>query len=278
MNFKLQKFCKTALFGAVFLFHLTCFAVDLLSLEGVKEKLTELLVQKKKAQAIQFLINYSKVEQSRISKKDLNELLVNIANQFISKEAQDAFEESQNLTMEDPRQALKLNDQCLSLDAQNLNCLIQKARLLSRLKNTKEMRSTLTEIIDLVPTSLLAKALSSYLNKSEKEIENKSGSKINFESKSEENLLFVISEIDRSFQARNYSRVKDILRVIEKNHSEWPDSVFYAAKLESESAENIKQKIELQSVYEKKCKNISKSLARKYRLDFNLCMRSENEK
>lgn len=280
MNCNSLKILKAACISAAFLFSTQAFSAPPASFDSIKQKVMELLLQKKKSQAIQLILNYNKTDLARGHKAEASDLLLKVALQFISKDAQDAYENSLNLTLENPKDALKSNEQCLSADPQQLDCLIQKVRLQMRNKSMKAAVTSIAEIKELVPSSKYENWLETLSLKGEAEFKNKQIIK-NIPDKANEDMLgLLILELDRSFMAKNYSRAKDLIIYFDKNYSEWPDLVFYKYKLDSESAEektkpNVENNQQL-TFYSNKCKSLSKTLSRKYRYDIDLCARSIN--
>jgi tetratricopeptide (TPR) repeat protein len=279
MSCKFFKILKAAIMGTVFLFSPLALA-NISTFESIKQKVTELLLQKKKSQAVQLIINYSKTELSRVNRLEANELLNKVAFQFIFKEAQEAYENSINLTLENPKEALNNIEQCLSLEPQQLNCLIQKTKMLIRNKNNKSAIATVAEIKDLVPDSKYSTWLDIAVVKNEIDFKNKQIIKNLPDKPNEEVLGLLILELDRSFAAKNYSRAKDLIIFFEKKYADWPELVFYKYKISSESSEEkTKQNTDSGqqlAIYTNKCKSISRNLIRKYRYDIDLCMRSLN--
>lgn len=279
MNCDFLKILKAAFLCAAFLFVLQTNQLAHAStnaFDGVKQKATELLLQKKKSQAMQVISNFIKADAG--NKIEANDFLVKIAQKFIYREAQEAYENSLNLTLENLKEATKSNDQCLAIEPQQLECLVQKARLLFRLKNYRAATAVINEIKELVPSSKYESWLDLILVKNEAEFKNKLIFKNIPEKSSEENFGLILLELDRSFAAKNYSRAKDILSYLDKNYSDWPDLLFYKNKIDSESTEeklksNYDVRSELLVQYSNKCKSISKTTARKFRYDFDLCLR-----
>lgn len=278
MNCTSFKILKAACISAAFLFSASLYASGPRPYEAIKQKVTELLLQKKKSQALQLILNYSKTDLGRTQKAQAGELLLKVAQQFTSKDAQDSYENSLNLTIENPKEAFKSNEQCLSADAQQLDCLIQKTRLQIRNKSFKASMATVAEIKELVPGTKFDTWLEITGAKDQSDFKNRQIIRNIPEKQSEELLGLLILELDRSFRAKNYSRAKDLIIYFDKNYSDWPDLVFYKYKLDSESIEekakpNIDNNEQL-TFYSNKCKSLSKSLSRKYRYDIELCARS----
>src|ERR1043165_7559080 len=126
MNCFCFKNLKAAFMYAAFLFLTPAQSAPISSLDNIKNKTGELLSLKQKDKAIQLVINYSKTERSRSYRVEAGELLFNIGQSFLTKEAQEEYETSLNDTLENPKRALKTAESCLKLDPQNLDCLIQK--------------------------------------------------------------------------------------------------------------------------------------------------------
>jgi hypothetical protein len=279
MNCKSLKILKAACISAAFLLSPIAYA-NIPTFDSIKQKATELLLQKKKSQAVQLIINYNKTDLGRGHIGEANDLLTKIALQFISKDAQETYENSINLTLENPKDSLKSAEQCLSLDPQQLNCLIQKTKMLIRNKSHKAATATITEIKELAPDSKYAFWFELTIIKNEVEFKNKQIIKSLPVYPIEEHLALFILELDRCFAAKNYSRAKDILIFFEKQYSDWPDLIFYKYKISSESSEEkTKQNADASqqlTLYTNKCKSVSRNLVRKYRYDIDLCLRSLN--
>jgi hypothetical protein len=279
MNCKSLKILKAACLSAAFLFSPKTRA-NISSFDSIKEKVTELLLQKKKSQAVQLITNYNKTDFSRANRNEANDLLVKVALQFISKDAQEAYENSINLTLENPKEALKSSEYCLSLEPQQLNCLIQKTKMLIRNKSKSAALAAIAEIKDFVPDSKYTFWLEMAMIKNEIEFKNKQIIKNIPDKPSEESLGLLILELDRSFAAKNYSRAKELIVFFEKKYSDWPELVLYKYKISFESSEDkAKQNTDVsqqQALYTNKCKSISRNVIRKYRYDIDLCLRTFN--
>jgi hypothetical protein len=248
---------------------------DMTSFPVIREKAVDLLLQKKKSQSLQLLMNYIKTDLSRGHRNEARELLLTLAQKFMAKETQEAYESSVNLTLDSPKESMKNIEQCLTADAQQLNCLIQKARLQAMSKNKKALVETINEIKDLSAGTHTELWLSLEALKGEPDFKNKQIIKNLPEQASEENFALLVLELDRCFKAKNYSRAKDIIGWLNKNYPDWPDLMFYQYRIDFESAEE-KQKASAEELqlYTNKCKSLSKSVARKFRYDFELCSRS----
>lgn len=233
-----------------------------------------MLSQKKKDQALQLIINYSLTDKSHSSKNETGDLLFLAGQTFLTKEAQEEYENSLNLTLENEKAALKAAEHCLGLEPQNLDCMIQKARLNYRAKNEKNFKASIGKVRDLLESTNFEKLFGLLLEKNEPEFKNQQSLVSLSDAGSEHMLTFVLLELDRCFAAKNYSRAKDLITTLEKIYSDWPDLLYYKNKLNIESEEDsAKSGGELLSAYASKCKSITKSAARKYRYDFELCAR-----
>lgn len=281
MNCDFLNTMKAALLCAAFLFpFLSSFCVAQEGdLDSVKLKSTELLLQKKKSQAILLIQGYLKTEHSTQKKEEALEFMVRIAQKFISREAQEAYENSINLTMENAKQAASSNERCLALEPQHLECLVQRARLQIREKNNRGFLETRNKIKELAPHSKFDSWLELVAQKHDSEFKNRQTIKTLPDKLVEENLGLLLLELDRSFLAKNYSRAKDLINYFEKHYSDWPDLLFYKYRINLESTEE-KQRGGADSnadqlmLYANKCKSLSKTTARKFRYDFDLCLRA----
>ena len=280
MNLKVKSILKAAAQPAAFFILLLSLSLQAkpkasdTNLEAVKKRVINLLIQKQKKQALSTLDNYISDESNKALTKEAREFRLQIGKKFLNKEAQEAYEMSINLTLENPKQAKKNNDECLALDPEQLDCLIQQMRLNYRDKKQKLSESEDAEKINRyfdvsdfnwIKVSILKQApdfknLSFYRKESGK--------------LSEEKLLLAILEVDRAVAAKNFSRAKEVLALIEAQHSDWPELIYFKNKIDFESSENKALTApDLLTPYLNKCKSLNKSIVRKYRYDFELCQR-----
>lgn len=266
------------LFMGCFMFHYEKIDAAPISFQSLKQKCTGLILQKKKTQAIHEVIDYL-ANSGEQNKEEANDFLVLIAQQFVFREAQDAYESSINFSLDNVKEAIKNIDKCLSIEPQQLDCMIQKARLLYRVKETKGVVEVISQIKEIVPHSKFDRWLSLIMIKNKNEFKNKQIIKFGKDKTTDEWSGLVLLELERCFEVRNFSCAKDLLGFYEKNYADWPDLVFYKFKLDEESSEEKfgfqnEKNAEQFVLYKNKCKSISKTIARKYRYDFDLCMRS----
>lgn len=247
---------------------------NITTFNGVRQKATELLIQKKKAQALQLVANYMRTQSGQPHRAEASELLVTIAQKFILREAQEAYENSLNSTLENPKESWRTTEQCLNLEPLQLDCLIQKLRLQLRAKNPKGAGETFQEIRGHVPGSRIEQWLGLLLQQGSPEFKDKQILKLLPDNGSEETMALAILELERAFAAKNYSRAKDLILFFEKRHADWPEIIFYKQKIDAESSESISGvSAEQVLVYKNKCKSLNKTTARKFRYDVHLCLR-----
>lgn len=273
MYLRLSLKIKAAFFCAAFLFISQASA----NIEGIKKDVSELLIQKKKSSAIQLISNQIKQESHPTKKNELLNLQLSVARIFVARDTQELYESSINLTFESPKESLKIIENCLSADPQQIDCLIQKLRLQSRQKNIKETEKISREIKNLLPGSRLDVFSELVSTKEKPEFKSKQIIKSIPDKADEEVFALLTMEIERAFLVKNYSRAKDCIHYFEKHYPDWPDILFYKSKISEESSE-VKSKIETESdemmIYQNKCKSITKTVSRKYRYDIDLCNRS----
>lgn len=264
-------------FSFVFFISLSVSAKTLTDpLAAAKKQALLLLEQKQKKAAIEIILEALKKENSRTTMADSLDWLENMALAFLGKEAQEAYEASVNATIESPKEAKKLVESCLQLEPENLECLIQKTKLAYRQKNLKEAEQTLLTVKELVPKTKIETwlDLSVHKNDSELNFKNKNIVKKINEKPSDEHLRLVVLEAERAIHAKNFSRAREAVEYLEKNWSEWPDLEYFKDKIDKESSEGPSSpSIEVNSAYALKCKKITKSMLRKFRYDFDLCLR-----
>ena len=279
MNCSFSYILKAALINAAFLFSVADAKTPTSSFENIRGRVLQLLATDKKTEAIQILSNYIKADRNKAYRNDAGELLFNIGQVFLNKETQEHYETSLNETLLNDKLALKAVERCLKLDAVNIDCLIQKARCQHRLKNLKGYTETMAEIKALVANSNYEKIFEQHVAKLQTENSGKQIVTTLPTEPNEKTILLLALEIERAFLVKNYSRAKEVIAYAEKNFMDWPDLVYFKNKLNTESSENeLQQDDDLKIAYTSKCKSISKSNARKFRYDFDLCNRGENEK
>ncbi len=246
------------------------------TLESIKPKATALILQKQKKQALQLVSDYIKTENNRGLVFEATDFLETISKTFLSKESQEAYESSVNATIDNNKEAIRQVELCLKLEPANSECLVQRIRLASRNKNVGTLEANLTVLHETLPGSKTQQWVNFAIKKTDVDFKNKIILKKLPERPNEVIFALATLELDRSFAAKNFSRAKDIIQYLDKNFSDWPDIVFYKQKIEAESAEEkIQPSVDSVSLYSAKCKNLSKSSTRKYRYDFDLCIRGQ---
>lgn len=272
-----EDFKKAATIGAAFLFLIFAappLSANIGSFENVRKKAMELLLQKKKNQALQLLQNYSKTNMGLAHREETSQLLLKLARKFMTREAQEAYENSLNLSLEDPKESLKSAEQCLAVEPEQSDCHVQKARLLFMAQNQRAFEATLLELRELIPGTANEQWLLLWLNQEKPEFKSKQILRYLPEKAGDDEFVQVIHEIERAFSAKNYSRAKDVIKYLEKHYPDWPDLLYYQYRIDAESAEERqKSTAEKLQLYTSKCKSLSKSQVRKYRYDFKLCVR-----
>lgn len=250
--------------------------VEIESFEDLKKEASQLLLKKQKTAALQAIHKFLKNENNQKHFTEANEFLVKVSQTFLSKEAQEAYEGSLNATLESVKEAQRLIDVCLAIEADNIDCLVQKIRLSYREKNRYFVEKYLKTLRDFAETTSIYFWVEQTI---QKEIPG-SGFKEktfikNFSAKpNEETLVLTILEIERSFLAKNFSRARSGIEVLEKTYPEYPENNYFKQKLDSDSAEEKPAaSADGGIMYSTKCRSLSKTMARKFRYDFDLCMR-----
>ena len=274
------KFLKTAALTAVF--YLLSLAMlkpavatekSINSLEVVKKKSINLLMQAQKSQALSILEEYIAKEVNKNFVKEARDFRQKIAKKFLTKEAQEAYEMSLNFTIENSKLAKKYIEECLKLDAENLECQTQNIRLQHRDKQgaiKAEALESTNKFFELPEQNWIRQST----EKTTPAFKTRIFLKKDYAKLTEEKLTFAILEIERSLMIKNYSKAKEVLNQIEKNYADWPDYIYFKNKIDAESSEaKTLHSSDYLNEYQTKCKNINKSIARKYRYDFDLCLR-----
>ncbi len=282
MNLSFKLFQKAAATTAAFCFLLLPAvagaknkSVETAAFTTVKKKVVNLLIQKQKKQALSILTDFIAAEPNKPVAKEARELKTQIAKKFLTKEAQESYEMSLNLTLENPKEAKKNNEDCLARDPENFDCIVQGLRLTHREKQKKQLdideMEKVNKYFELAQSNwiLLSSTKNTEDFKSNDLFSIEAGQKLN-----ENKLIFAILEVDRAMLVKNFSKVKDLLSAIEVDFSDWPELSYFKNKIEYEFAENkTANSTEAVAQYLNKCKSLSKTVARKYRYDFDLCLR-----
>ena len=280
MNYKKDTLQKTAALTAVFCFlwslnlHSAVAKVSSdSSLEIVKKKAINLLMQSQKKQAIAVLTDYISVATSKLLIKDAQEYRLKIAKNFLTKETQEFYEMSLNLTIEEPKASRKNNEECLNKDPENLECQIQKARLLCR-ERKKPLKPEELEIFARYFETSEINWIKISCEKNLANFKSYVFLKKDLNKTNENKFVLAVLEVERSLSVNNFSKAKEVLSYIESENSDWPDLVYFKNKIDNESTENKSvSAVDSLNQYKNKCKNLSKSVARKYKYDFDLCLR-----
>ena len=244
--------------------------------DTIKAKATTLLLQKQKNQALAAVAEYLQTETNKNNIMEMNDVMETIAKTFMSKESQEAYESSLNATVDNAKEAVRQAELCLKIEPQNSECLVQRIRLAARSKNPGVVEANMQLLTKIIPNTKTEQWLLLLIKKADTDFKNKSILKKLPDRPSDDLFALLVLELDRSFAAKNFSRSRDIIQHIDRNFSDWPDIVFYKQKIEFESAEQKAESgMDAPGLYVAKCKNLSKSSTRKYRYDFDLCVRGQ---
>lgn len=243
--------------------------------DATKKKIQTLLIQKQKKQALTVIDDLVAIEKNKQTIKEARDFKTVVAKKFLTKEAQEFYEVSLNATLDNVKEAKKNNDECLVLDPENLDCQIQKIRLLYRDNPNKFNDKIEIEKINKYFSDVDFNWVKVSVEKNSPEFKTLAFYKKEIALSTEDKLIKAILEIDRAFTAKNFSKAKEVLQSIEKDFKDWPDLVFFKQNIDIESTENPRvNATEISNLYQMKCKNLSKTISRKYRYDFDLCLRS----
>lgn len=252
-------------------------------LQAVEKKAINLLIQKQKKQALAALTDFIQNENNKNLISEARDFRQNLAKKFPTKEIQESYETSLILTIDNPKEAKKNNEDCLFSDPENLDCLIQRIRLLyrenrKRLIENSELEKT-TKYFESNDSNWVKLATEQNIvqnpaNKNLIDMKASYFSKGDLSIASDEKLIFTIFEMNRALALKNLSKAREILDRIEKKFADWPDIIYFKTRLGLEASEqSAATNTDLLSQYLNKCKNLSKSTTRKYRYDFDLCLR-----
>lgn len=246
------------------------------SFDELKKVASQLLLKKQKSEAIQLIVKFSKNENNKHFLQESDDFLVKVSQTFLSKESQDAYESSINATLENIKESQRLIDICLSLEPENIDCLVQKIRLSYREKNRYFTEKYLKILGDFAGGTNTFNWIDAVIQKDT----SGSGFKDKFflkrfsDKADEESFILTVLEIERSFLAKNFSRARSGIEFLEKTYPDYPDNIFFKQKLDLDSAEEKPvPNADLGVLYTTKCKGLTKTMARKFRFDFDLCQR-----
>lgn len=277
MNLLLNNIRKAAAITAAFcIFGLKAHAVSRNSFPELKKKVEQLFLDKKRKEAFDLIEEFLKNSSIKPDIEKAKDLRIVLGKKFLTQEAQNFYEQSLNATLENRAESKKLIEQCLALEPTNLDCQIQNMRLEYReaaFNKTKEFAAKAPKDIqdmDWIRLTLLKK---------EKDFKNTIILKKIPDETSESNMIMVILELERSLQSKNYAMAKEALAYMEKNYSDWPEIVLFKQKIDMESSENDlpsyekNQNQDILASYQAKCKSLNKTSIRRFRYDFDLCLR-----
>ena len=248
-------------------------------LQDVEKKAINLLIQKQKKQALETLTDYISNENNKNLLIEAREFRQNLAKKFPTKESQEAYETSLNLTVDNPKEAKKNIEDCLLLDPENFDCLVQRLRLIYRENRKKPIESAelerISKYFESSDANWVKASTEQYLvGKNPVELKTLNFSKNEMQSTADEKLIFMIFNLNKALFIKNLIKAKEILDEIEKKFSDWPDIIYFKNRIAAESLEqNPLTTTEMLNQYLSKCKNLNKSTVRKYRYDFDLCLR-----
>jgi hypothetical protein len=279
MSLNFSEIKKTAAQTAVFYLAITVvstsvsFAVET-NFDATKKKVSSFLIQKKKKEALLAIDEFILSEKNKSQIKEARELKSNIAKKFLTKEAQEFYEVSLNSTLENFKEAQKNVEDCLALEPENLDCQIQKVRLIYRSNPAKFSDAAEIEKVNKYFIDSDFNWVKISTEKNTAEFKNLNFYKKEFGPMGEDKLVRALLEVDRAFAAKNFSKAKEVLQILDTNFKDWPDLVFFMQNINVESTENKGiAATEAANLYQMKCKNLSKTISRKYRYDFDLCLR-----
>jgi len=266
------------LIAAFFMLHRPSLALakeTIESFDELKKTSSQLLLKKQKAEALAVINKFLKNENNHKSFNEANEFLVKASQTFLSKEAQDAYEGSVNATLDNVKESQRLIDVCLGLEPDNIDCIVQKIRLSFREKNRYFTEKYLKILMDIAKTTTTYYWVDQIIEKENpgSGFKDKSFVKVFSNKANEENFILTVLEIERSFAAKNFSRAKSGIEFLEKNYPDYPENIYFKQKLDVDSSEEKTATTDGGILYSTKCKSLSKTMSRKFRYDFELCMR-----
>ena len=280
MNLNIKLFQKAAANTAAFCLIFVSTVVGAkqkqsgVELETVKKKVINLLIQRQKKQALSVINDFIASDTNHGSAKEAKDFRKMIAQKFLTKEAQEAYEMSLNLTIESLKEAKKNNEDCLSRDPENLECLIQRIRLLHREKLKKPIEIEEIDKISPYFDAVDINWVQISTQKNSLEFKNNSFYKKEASRLGEDKLVFAILELDRSLAIKNFLKAKEVMAALEEAFPDWPDLIYFKNKVETDLTDNkVLNSTEALTQYINRCKSLPKTVVRKYRYDFDLCVR-----
>jgi hypothetical protein len=239
--------------------------------EALKKNVANLLIQKKRAEAIQIIT----AAQSQIMTPELKSALFSVQENalsfFLSQTTQDFYENAASQMIQKTRFSEKNVQQCLEIEPDNLYCRWQQLRLFkfkndpqyiisaeAFIKDTENLPLFSQFALGLTPNTLPKNEAQLNLQKNQPH-------------------LFLILEFERSIKVKNYSLSKELLQQMKSLEPDYPDLTLMSAQLitlsqeESPTVQNYRILIDN---YKKTCSNLRAELTRKYFYDIHLCHRS----
>ncbi|MBC7742792.1 MAG: hypothetical protein H7061_11370, partial [Bdellovibrionaceae bacterium] len=205
---KIFYFKKAAVINAAFFIFssLADARLVLTTFDSVRSKASLLLLQKQKKQAMAVVSDYIANETNKVAIAEASDFLLMISKTFLSKEAQEAYETSINLTSDNSKESLQQVEVCLQLEPQNAECLIQRLRLAVRLKNKSLNEKTMAILEEAIPGTIVENWAALIVKKHEPDFKSKSIVKKLTEKPSEDVFVLTTLELDRAFEVNNFSR------------------------------------------------------------------------
>lgn len=245
-----------------------------LRFEEIKKKITSLTLLKQRDQALQTLAQFESAATDIQVRQELLKIRQNILMSFLSPEAQDFYELSATQVIQNTKQAERNNQKCLAMEPENIQCLWQELRILSR-KRDSALAAQAEKFLEKVRTLPDFKFLALSLQKSEPHfLSNNISVTQSAGPNADQTILPFILEFERSVTVQNFSRAKEMLTKIESIASDYPDLLYMKTLLAERSAEPLSSPYQnIYNVYRKKCESVSGELTRKYYYDIDLCNR-----
>lgn len=235
------------------------------------EKAYNLSLQKDRQQALNILTSALQKERRASAVAELKRTIDEIAHVFLSDKAQQLYESSVSLRKQDLPQALQKMLEASRIESDNLTIVNELARLQIAKGECRAALETLFSQRKLFPLSDdLRLSRAQALACDDKWAEYQKGFDPNAIKKSPLQKFWLILEVERYLEAKNYVKMHDTLLQVKKLDDKYPE-VFYWLWRHDHEQKKLNQ--EAAQKYVMTCKNISANQHRQYMIDPMLCRR-----
>lgn len=237
-------------------------ALALKSLVEIKNKVTEFVLLKQRAQAVQVIDQALTLEKLNNAQKDeLISIKCHLLTLFLTDKAQASYENGIKFLYNNKRNSLKSIQECLEIEPDNLSCRWLELRW-KKLYDVNDFDNKAQQYINATEGLLL-------FHEQHEQIKYQLG--IKTENQNE------ILKLKEYLKSKSVSEAQVSLLEIENKYPDYPDLIIYKAKLDSSAQVAAVYLAKINELYQKRCQEMTVETVRKYLYDFNLCRSSLND-